>query len=165
MPATTVFSQVSAGGSHTIALAKDGTVWAWGASYYGAFGQRHHRPEPRTGPGAGAVGCRRCRRLQARRDGVARRGLGGGLGARLQPVVRRGPDQCHVAGVVQDSRAAGDRRRAGQRRGAAGQRAGAGVGWQLVGKRGHRIARPSQPRSCAGHRSGQRLLRRFGADC
>lgn len=31
-------SAISAGGSHTVALKKDGTVWAWGSNYYGQLG-------------------------------------------------------------------------------------------------------------------------------
>ncbi len=57
MPGMTVFSQVSAGGSHTIALAKDGTVWTWGANYYGALGNGTTAPSlvPTQVPGLSGV--------------------------------------------------------------------------------------------------------------
>ncbi|MEU8358674.1 hypothetical protein AB0C27_21935 [Nonomuraea sp. NPDC048882] len=54
MPGMTVFSQVSAGGSHTIALAKDGAVWTWGANYYGALGNGT------TAPSSYRPRCRGC---------------------------------------------------------------------------------------------------------
>ena len=37
-PSPLKFEQVSAGGAHTLALAMDGTVWAWGSNQYGQLG-------------------------------------------------------------------------------------------------------------------------------
>lgn len=38
MPPGVTFTAVSAGGFHSVALATDGTVWAWGANVYGQIG-------------------------------------------------------------------------------------------------------------------------------
>ena len=35
----TNWSAIEAGGSHTIALKKDGTLWAWGNNYHGQLGE------------------------------------------------------------------------------------------------------------------------------
>ncbi|HKC75437.1 MAG TPA: hypothetical protein VKF37_14745 [Chloroflexota bacterium] len=42
VPAMTHVSAVAAGGEHTLALRRDGTVWAWGANDYGQLGRGPH---------------------------------------------------------------------------------------------------------------------------
>ena len=36
-------TMVAAGGGHSLALKKDGTVWAWGTNYYGQLGTWKHK--------------------------------------------------------------------------------------------------------------------------
>ena len=42
VPALTHVSAVAAGGKHTLALRRDGTVWAWGANDYAQLGRGQH---------------------------------------------------------------------------------------------------------------------------